>query len=83
MPQPDGDCPGFGLCCFDGCVDSCGEVEVEARAAPQPTEPPGYEYTAPEVTLPLRTTPRPATTTTELELLYNAPRQGRARQDNR
>ena len=21
--QPDVDCPGYGLCCFDGCVASC------------------------------------------------------------
>ena len=25
--QPDGDCPNFGLCCFDGCADTCGEGE--------------------------------------------------------
>ena len=23
--QPDGDCPNFGLCCFDGCANTCGE----------------------------------------------------------
>ena len=21
--QPDGDCPNFGLCCFDGCSNTC------------------------------------------------------------
>ena len=21
--QPDGDCPNFGLCCFDGCANTC------------------------------------------------------------
>ena len=26
--QPDGDCPDFGLCCFDGCSNTCGECKT-------------------------------------------------------
>ena len=26
--QPDGDCPDFGLCCFDGCSNTCGEGDL-------------------------------------------------------
>ena len=31
--QPDGDCPNFGLCCFDGCADTCGEGDSSASAS--------------------------------------------------
>ena len=31
----DTDCPGHGLCCYDGCVNTCGAV-----AAPPPPPPP-------------------------------------------
>merc|ERR1719431_1256800 len=81
--QPDGDCPDFGLCCFDGCSNTCGEATAQAKAVPQtlPTTTQGYDYQPPEVTLPVRpkkvTTTTQPTTTTELELLYGAPRQGR------
>lgn len=35
---PDVDCEGFGLCCFDGCVNTClKETETE-------TEEPDYEF---------------------------------------
>jgi len=62
--QPDGDCPNFGLCCFDGCANTCPQVD------PPPRDPtPGYAYDAPKVTLPLRTTTPAA--------LYGAPRNGR------
>lgn len=76
--QPDGDCPNFGLCCFDGCADTCGEVQ-EARkpqARTPPTTTAGYSYDEPKVTLPVR--PR-VTTTTPLPSLYGAPdgRRGR------
>jgi len=90
--QPDGDCPDFGLCCFDGCANTCGEAQAEVKAVPQPlptTTTEGYNYEPPEVTFPVRpkeittttTTKRPTTTTTttttELPLLYGVPRQGR------
>jgi len=88
--QPDGDCPDFGLCCFDGCANTCGEAQAEVKEVPQPlsttTTTEGYNYEPPKVTLPVRprevtttttTTTTRRTTTTELELLYGAPRQGR------
>jgi len=64
--QPDADCPGFGLCCFDGCSNTC-----PGGPPPPPQSAPGYAYDAPEVTLPLRAT-TPAS-------LYGAPRNGRKR----
>jgi len=85
--QPDGDCPNFGLCCFDGCSNTCGEAKAAVKSVVEvPTTTPGYDYQPPKVTLPVRpkkkTTPRRTTTTTirtttELELLYGVPRQGR------
>ena len=97
--QPDGDCPDFGLCCFDGCSNTCGEgdlrpcssiavikdyfaVQAQVKAVPQTlptTTTEGYDYQPPKVTLPVRpkkitTTTTKPTTTTELELLYGAPR---------
>lgn len=91
--QPDTDCPNNGICCFDGCANTCeGEASDESRPAPnvtpapQPTPAPtpaastGYNYPVPDVTLPIRpvTTAAPATPAT----LYGAPppsgdRQGR------
>jgi len=83
--QPDGDCPNFGLCCFDGCSNTCGEAKVEVKSVPQVTE--GYDYEPPKVTLPVKprttttkrttTTTKKTTTTTELVLLYGPPRGGR------
>merc|ERR1712128_51316 len=88
--QPDGDCPDFGLCCFDGCSNTCGEAQAQVKAVPQPlptTTTEGYNYEPPQVTLPVRpkkvttttkrTTTTKTTTTTELALLYGVPRQGR------
>jgi len=72
--QPDGDCPNFGLCCFDGCANTCGEVETGKKPQPRTTPTtPGYNYETPKVTLPVRptTTPPPA--------LYELPREGRGR----
>jgi len=71
--QRDTDCPSNGLCCFDGCANTCDGVVPEVISAPaaQPgvivTTTPGYNYDVPEVTLPVRpqttrrTTPRPTT----------------------
>jgi len=83
--QPDGDCPDFGLCCFDGCSNTCGEAKAEVKSVPQTTE--GYKYETPKVTLPIRprttttkrttTTTTTTSTTTELELLYGVPRKGK------
>merc|ERR1712107_546691 len=79
--QRDTDCPGNGLCCFDGCADTCdGQPAVQSAAQADPvrqtTE--GYNYEVPEVTLAVRpepvTTPRPTTPAA----LYGAPpRRGR------
>lgn len=86
--QPDTDCPDFGICCFDGCANTCeGEVAADSRPVeqttpayvPQPTQPPattaaGYNYPVPDVTLPIRpvTTPAPVEITTPATL-YGAP----------
>lgn len=54
--QTDTDCPNFGLCCFDGCANTCvdsPQVQSDSRPVPQTT--PGA--------VPL-TTPRPAPVTT-------------------
>ena len=31
--QPDADCPGFGLCCFDGCSNTCPGGEFYSRVS--------------------------------------------------
>merc|ERR1712083_756783 len=78
--QPDGDCPNFGLCCFDGCANTCPEVVEAAKPVARTTTTEGYNYVTPKVTLPVRpTTTTTTTTTTELQLLYGAPRNGRGR----
>jgi len=91
--QRDTDCPGNGLCCFNGCANTCGEepevfsapaAQPAVQATPAPTTP-GYNYDVPDVTLPVRpkptTTRRPAprpTTTPQPLSLYGPPaRQGR------
>jgi len=64
--QPDGDCPDFGLCCFDGCSNTCGEVQAQVKAVPQTlptTTTEGYDYQPPKVTFPVR--PKKITTTTK------------------
>lgn len=82
--QRDTDCPSNGLCCFNGCANTCGEQpEVISAPAAQPsviitTTTPGYNYDVPEVTLPVRPPrPTPAPTTPEPLALYGPPRQGR------
>lgn len=75
--QPDGDCPDFGLCCFDGCVNTCPQVSERAKPVPRSSTE-GYSYVTPGVTLPVRPVTSPQTTT-EIQLLYGAPRAGRAR----
>merc|ERR1712106_1263659 len=74
--QRDADCPNYGLCCFDGCADTCvGEPEVQAAALAPAVEvtatTEGYKYEAPEVTLPIR----PVTTLPPA--LYGPPQQKR------
>merc|ERR1711953_668253 len=81
--QRDTDCPGNGLCCFDGCADTCdGQPAVQSAAQADPVQEvtEGYNYEVPEVTLAVRpepvTTPRPTTPAA----LYGAPpasRRGR------
>lgn len=80
--QRDTDCPNNGLCCFDGCANTCdGEPIVQGQAAAEPvitTE--GYAYDEPANPLPVRpssTRAPPPAPTTPLAL-YGAPaRTGR------
>ena len=84
--QPDGDCPNFGLCCFDGCANTCpggentlsdatfSDAILSSGTPPPPRDPtPGYSYDAPASPLPVR--PQQATP----PALYGAPRGGRRR----
>jgi len=85
--QPDGDCPNFGLCCFDGCANTCGEEYTAQKPQPRTTTA-GYSYDEPKVTLPVRpqTTPRRTTTrrtTTPLPSLYEGPPRSGRRLSNR
>lgn len=60
--QRDTDCPGNGLCCFDGCANTCdGQPIAKPSNEPVVDEQPGYNYEEPEN--PLRP-PRPSPTTT-------------------
>lgn len=87
--QRDTDCPSNGLCCFNGCSNTCGDAPQAQAAAQSPavivatTTTPGYAYDVPEVTFPIR----PVATTAEPLGLYGPPaRQGRAfdnRRNNR
>ncbi len=36
----DTDCPANGLCCFDGCADTCVDGPKPAAPAPVPQPPP-------------------------------------------
>ena len=29
--QPDTDCPNYGLCCFDGCANTCVDGPTESK----------------------------------------------------
>lgn len=86
--QRDTDCPNNGLCCFDGCANTCGDqpqVESAAQAQPVIVTTPGYAYDEPEVTLPVRPVTQAPTTsapTTPLAL-YGAPARTGRRLNNR
>jgi hypothetical protein len=92
--QRDTDCPNSGLCCFDGCANTCvdappPQIADDSRPVPDvvATTTAGYEYEVPEVTLPIRpvTTAAPIPVTTPAAL-YGAPpqrRQGRQRNNRR
>jgi len=83
--QRDTDCPDNGLCCFDGCANTCGdqpEVESAAQAQPVVVTTPGYSYDAPEVTLPVRPVTSTQAPTTPLAL-YGAPARTGRRLNNR
>jgi len=86
--QRDTDCPNNGLCCFDGCADTCGDqpqAESAAQAQPVVVTTPGYSYDEPEVTLPVRPVTQAPTTqapTTPLAL-YGAPARTGRRLNNR
>jgi len=80
--QRDTDCPNNGLCCFDGCADTCVDGPISEGAAlaePVVVTTPGYSYEEPANPLPVRpvtTTLAPAPTTPLA--LYGAPaRTGR------
>lgn len=80
--QRDTDCPSNGLCCFDGCANTCGDQPISEGAAlaePVVVTTPGYSYEEPANPLPVRpvvTTTTPAPTTPLA--LYGAPaRTGR------
>lgn len=85
--QRDTDCPNYGLCCFDGCADTCADqpqVQAAALASPVIVTTPGYSYEEPEVTLPVRpvpvTTQAPITTQPPVTLppaLYGPPQRAR------
>lgn len=82
--QRDTDCPGNGLCCFDGCANTCDGQPAAKPSQDVPATTVGYNYETPAVTLPVRpqTTPRPTPQqTTEPLALYGPPartgRQGR------
>merc|ERR1712203_1119724 len=81
--QRDTDCPGNGLCCFDGCADTCdGQPAVQSAAQADPVQEvtEGYNYEVPEVTLAVRpepvTTPRPTTLQLSMGLLLRAGEEG-------
>jgi len=62
--QPDTDCPNFGICCFDGCANTCADDQVSEQAA-EPVQP------------TYATTPAPAPQTTPIAIVsstgYNYP----------
>ena len=70
--QKDRDCPDNGLCCFNGCSNTCTNTPSKPKVTLGTT--PGYEYPTPAVTLPL-TTSRP-TFTSPPSLYGQPPRTG-------
>jgi len=70
--QRDTDCPFNGLCCFNGCSNTCDQAQDTAQAVP------GYNYAAPEVTLPVR----PVVSTTP-QALYQPPARSARRLTSR
>jgi len=78
--QRDTDCPSNGLCCFDGCANTCGdqpEVQAAAQAQPVQQTTEGYSYDEPSVTLPVRPQTTPAPVVTSPLALYGPPAGGR------
>jgi len=65
--QPDTDCPNYGLCCFDGCADTCVDSQVASDSKPEyvQTTPAQEDYIAPAP----QTTPLPIVSSTG----YNYP----------
>ena len=45
--QNDTDCPNFGLCCFDGCANTC--VDDNAPAPEADSELPTYEKSVDDI----------------------------------
>ena len=80
------DCPANGLCCFDGCADTCVDLpkptappttlgpaplQVEPVVAESKPEPaPGYSYPVPEIPFEL---PAPSRPPSGLPTLYEVP----------
>jgi len=65
--QPDTDCPNYGLCCFDGCANTCVDGQTVSAAAPVPQTTPAYIPQTTPAYVP--TTPAPVPTSTG----YNYP----------
>ena len=53
----DTDCPGHGLCCYDGCANTCVVSQPPRAPPPPPTRPP--RPPPPPPTRPPRTTRKP------------------------
>jgi len=62
--QPDTDCPNYGLCCFDGCANTCVDSQVASDSQPDPI------VTTPAYVPPPQTTPAPIV---EVSTGYNYP----------
>lgn len=59
--QPDTDCPDYGLCCFDGCANTCvdGAPIIQDEILPEPAIP---EYVPDPVPSPTPPPPVPVST---------------------
>lgn len=66
----DTDCPNNGLCCFDGCADTCVDGPKPAPIVPQPPPIESESAQQPQV---IETTPVPTTTTTTEKVGYEYP----------